>query len=317
MAKSVSLSNGVEMPLFGFGCAFGNWSDDSQPKGFSPEDAWPAIRMALDAGVRHLDCAYVYGTHTHVRDVLGRRFTDGDLKRSDVFITTKLFHPPVPGFLNPSKTLDMCADGVDVKAELFKAMDLALEELGVGKVDLLLVHWPGPFGSTDKSPNRVVRKLCWEVFEELYTSGKARAIGVSNWTEEHIADLKDDGATILPHVNQIEMSPYTVYDKIVDYCKANSIVVEAYSPLGSTNGGCLKDPVVVDLAAKYSKNAGQLVLRWLVQQGIVVLPRSSSAARIASNMDIFDFEISAEDMAAISALNKGKTFTNADPYSIP
>jgi len=317
MSQIVALSNGVEMPMFGFGEAFGNWSDDSQPKGFTPEDAWPATKMALDAGVRHFDCAYVYGTHTHVRDVLGRRFSDGDLKRSDIFITTKLFHPPVPGFLNPSKTLDMCAEGVDVKAELTIALDKSLEELGVGKVDLLLVHWPGMFDSKDKAKNRELRKLCWEAFEGFYKGGKARAIGVSNWTEEHLEDLKVDGATIMPQVNQIEMSPYTIYDKIVEYCKANSIVIEAYSPLGSSAGGCLKDDLVVKLAGKYNKNPGQLVLRWLVQQGIVVLPRSSSAARIASNMDIFDFEISSEDMAAIAALNKGKSLTNGDPYAIP
>lgn len=311
------LSNGVEMPVFGFGEAFGNWTDDSQPIAFTPEEAWPATKMALDAGMRHFDCAFVYGTHMHVRDVLGRRFIDGELKRSDVFITTKLFHPPVPGFLNPSKTLDMYAEGVDIKAELAKAMDASLEELGVGKVDLLLVHWPGMFGSTDKARNREIRRLCWEAFEDFYKGGKARAIGVSNWTEEHLEDLKADGATMVPHVNQIEMSPYTIYDKIVEYCKANSIVLEAYSPLGSTAGGCLKDPLVVELAGKYGKNPGQLVLRWLIQQGIVVLPRSSSPARIASNMDVFDFEISAEDMAAISGLNKGKSLTNQNPYAIP
>jgi len=319
MRKTVTLANGVEMPVFGFGEAFGNWTDDSQPKGFTPEDAWAANTMALDAGVRHLDCAYIYNTHRHVRDVISRRFMDGKMKRSDLFITTKLFHPPPPLFITlpQAKAFDMLADGVDIKALLTSHMDKSLEELGVGQVDLVLVHWPGKFGSTDKAQNRAIRKVCWEAFEEFYKLGKTRAIGVSNWTEEQLEDLKTDGATVVPHVNQIEMSPYTIYDKIVGYCKANGIVIEAYSPLGSSAGGCLKDDLVVELAGKYGKNPGQLVLRWLVQQGIVVLPRSSSPARIVSNMDIFDFEISEEDMAKITALNKGQTFTNTNPYDIP
>lgn len=315
-SKCVTLSNGVKMPIFGFGEAFGNWSDDSQPKGFTPEDAWSGTKTALEAGIRHFDCAFVYGTHMHVRDILCSKFTSGELKRSDVFLTTKIFHPPVPGFLATSKTLDMMDPSVDIKAKLGEQLDKCLEELGVGYVDLLLVHWPGPHGGKDKKANRAARKLCWEAFEGLYKAGKAKAIGVSNFTEEHLEELKADGATVVPHVNQIEMSPYTVYEKIVKYCQDNDIVIQAYSPLGSSGGGALKDPVVTGIAAKYNKNPGQVVLRWLIQQGIVVLPRSSSAARITSNMDIFDFEMGFEDMSKIMALNKGKTFTNADPYDI-
>jgi diketogulonate reductase-like aldo/keto reductase len=144
-----------------------------------------------------------------------------------------------------------------------------------------------------------------------------RSIGVSNWTEEHIQDLIDDGAKIIPHINQIECSPHCQYSKILDYCKAKGIVIQAYSPLGSTAGGVLKDPVVLELAAKYQKDCGQVVLKWLIQQGMVVLPRSSSEKRMASNMDVFDFTISDEDMAALTALNRGKSDTNEDPYAIP
>lgn len=144
-----------------------------------------------------------------------------------------------------------------------------------------------------------------------------RAIGVSNFTEEHLEELAADGANVVPHVNQIECSPYCQYSKILDYCKAKKIAVQAYSPLGSTMGGVLKDPVVVQLAAKYNKDSGQLVLKWLVQQGMVVLPRSSSEKRMASNMDIFDFTIADEDMALIAALKKEKSVTNGDPYDFP
>merc|ERR1712113_237913 len=241
---------------------------------------------------------------------------DGKLKRADIFITTKLFHPPVPGFLAKCKTLDMADTTIDIKSTLDDQFEKCLEELGVGYVDLLLMHWPGPQKGKDKALNRSNRKRCWDVFEALHKQGKAKSIGVSNFTEEHLKELKEDGATIVPHVNQIEMSPYTIYPKIVSYCKENNIVIQAYSPLGSTAGGCLKDKVIVDIADKYKKNPGQIVLRWLAQQGIVVLPRSSSASRIASNMDIFDFELTDVEVSSITALNKNKSFTNENPYDI-
>ena len=279
------------------------------------EEAWSAVPMALDAGMRHFDGALVYCTGRHLGDTLGRRFAEGSVRRSELFLTTKIFHPPVPGFLVKSRTVDMLADGL--KDQLLEQFDRALEEMGVGYVDLLLAHWPGKFGSTDKEKNRQARRVCWEVFEELYEQGKAKSVGVSNWTEDHLASLIADGVKVVPQVNQIEMSPYTIWEDLVKFCQDKNIVIQAYSPLGSTAGGCLKDPLIVELAQKYKKNPGQLVLRWLVQQNIVVLPRSSSASRIASNMDVFDFEIDKEDMAKIWSLNKKKSFTNANPYDIP
>lgn len=133
----------------------------------------------------------------------------------------------------------------------------------------------------------------------------------------HLQQLAEDGAKIVPHVNQVEVSPHCQYPALLEYCKAQGITIQAYSPLGSTAGAVLQDPVLVALAAKYEKNPGQVALKWLVQQGIVVLPRSSSEARMRSNMDIFDFELTAEDMAAITALNKGRSFTNENPYVFP
>ena len=322
---SVTLSNGVKMPCFGFGCAFGDWSSDNKKKaGLTPEDAWTAVPKAFRAGIRHLDTAYVYRTHRQIGTSLGLALRDGLLNdRSEVFITTKVCHPPVPALFG--KTFDLVAEAehdlVAIKKLTRTHILNSLEELGVGWVDMLLVHWPGDFGSdpssqADKDKNRAYRKVVWEAFEEAYEAGMARAIGVSNFTEEMLADLEADGAKVVPHNNQIEVSPYTQYTKILDYCKAKNIVVSAYSPLGSTAGGVIKDPVLLALGEKYNKNAGQIALKWLVQQGMVALPRSSSEKRIASNMDVFDFEISPEDMAKISSLNKGKTFTNANPYDI-
>lgn len=238
------------------------------------------------------------------------------LTRQDVFITTKLAHP---GQNLIYKTFDWTAP--DMEEKLRRDFGASLDELNVGYVDLLLVHWPGDFATIDKpetkANNRILRRRVWGVFEALYNAGAARAIGVSNFTEEHLRELIEDGAEVVPHVNQIEYSPHCQYTKILSFCQEHNIVVQAFSPLGSTAGAVLRDPVLVAMAEKYGKNPGQLALKWLVQQGIVVLPRSSSEARLRSNMDIFDFEISAEDMAAITARNKGGTVTNKSPYAIP
>jgi len=311
----VSLSNGVEIPIFGFGCAFGDWTSSEAGKAaFTPEDAWVAIPKAIRAGLRHFDCAYVYRTHRQVGTSIGLAMRDGLVERKDIFLTTKVLHPSHPSLFG--KSCDLTDPNFDVVKTLNQHILESIDELGVGYVDLLLLHWPGNFNSKDKEANRVLRHKAWEVLEAAYECGQTRSIGVSNWNEEHISDLMADGAKILPHVNQIEVSPHCQYIKIMDYCKEKNICIEAYSPLGSTAGGVLKDPIIIEMAKKYMKNPGQIVLKWLVQCGHVVLPRSSSETRMISNMDVFDFEMNSEDMQAISALNKGKSDTNASPYDI-
>jgi len=312
--QEVTLSNGVVCPWMGFGTAFGNWTDDSKPKGFRPEDAWVATPMALDAGIRHFDCAYLYRTHRHVGITLGKYMAEGKIKREDVFITTKVFHAN-HDLMGGIKTFDPLTPGIDCAANVQRQIGESLDELGVGYVDLLLLHWPGQFNSLNKTQNRAIREQVWCVLEKALRLGHARAIGVSNWTEEHIADLVADGC-MKPMANQIEMSPYTQWTKIITYCQENDIKLMAYSPMGSNAAAVLKDPVIIEIADKHKKNAGQVVLRWLAQQDIMALPRSSSAERIKSNMDVFDFELSAEEMKAITALNKGETITNTNPYSI-
>lgn len=309
------------VPCSGFGTAFGDWTTDGKKKSFfAPEDGWRILPQAIRAGLRHFDCAYVYRSHRMVGASLGAAFQQGVLTRDDVFVTTKIYHPENPGLFG--KTFNMALPADQQKALVTEHAYNSLEELGLGYFDLLLVHWPGDFGSKDKAVNRQNRKAVWEAFEELYERGVAKAIGVSNWTEEHLAELEEDGVTVMPHVNQVEVSPYCQYSKLMNYCREKNITIEAYSPLGSTSGQVLKDPVVQGMAEKYGKNPGQIVLKWLVQQGIVVLPRSSSEKRMVSNMDIFDFAISEPDMASISALNKqtddgGNSMTNASPYSFP
>lgn len=317
MSRMVRLANNVEIPVFGFGCAFGDWSSEKAGKAaLRPEHAWDAIPKALSAGLRHFDTAFVYRTHRPLGTSLGMAFRDGSITREDVFVTTKVGHPPVPALFG--KTFDWDTMSPEQAAARAKEdVVTSLDELQLGFVDLVLVHWPGNFGSTDKARNRALRSAVWGALEECYELGMTRSIGVSNFTEVHLADLAEDGATVVPHVNQVEISPYTQYTAIIDYCRAHGIILEAFSPLGSSAGGVIKDPAVAALAGKYNKDPGQLVLRWLVQQGIVVLPRSSSARRMASNMDVFDFELAQEDMDALTALNKGTTVTNGNPYEIP
>merc|ERR1712146_294200 len=151
--------------------------------------------------------------------------------------------------------------------------------------------------------------------EELYKAGRVRAIGVSNFRKHHLEQLIAD-TTIVPMVNQIEVSPYITNSETVAFCEEKGIVVEAWAPFGSGATGVLKDPLLAELGAKYGKGAGQVILKWLVQQGIVVLPKSSSLERMKENLDIFNFEISDEDMAKIAGLNRNASSVPFSPDDI-
>lgn len=302
----LKLHNGVEIPALGFGCAFGNWTNavtgSDAFQGFTPEDAWPAVNKAIEAGYKHFDGALIYGTSCALGTLLGMRYADGTLKRSEVFITSKIFHAPADLALNTQgHTMDMTNPSVNVAERTLFDFEKVLAELGHGYIDLLLMHWPGT--GKDAVLNRRLRKECWTVMEQIYKSGKARAIGVSNFRRHHLEQLIED-TEIVPMVNQIEVSPYITNKATIDFCKDKNIVVEAWAPFGSGATGVLKDPKLNELAAKYGKGVGQLILRWLVQQGIVALPKSSSLERMRENLAIFDFSVDAADMAAISALDR-------------
>jgi len=317
--STIKLSNGTEIPSLGFGCAFGNWTNSITGsdafQGFCPEEAWPAINKAIQAGYKHFDGALVYGSNPALGTLLGMKYADGSLKRSDVFITSKLFHMPAPIALNTQgHSMDMTNPDVNVAARTMFDFEKILADLGHGYIDLLLMHWPG-MGS-DEALNRRLRKECWTVMEEIYKSGRARAIGVSNYRRKHLEQLIED-TTIVPMVNQIEVSPYITNSETVEFCKSKGIVVEAWAPFGSGATGVVKDPMIQELAAKYKKGPGQVVLRWLVQQGIVALPKSSNLERMRENLNIFDFFIDDADMAKITALNKNaSSVPHANPDDI-
>lgn len=241
------------------------------------------VRTALQAGYRHIDTAKIYGNE----DSVGQGVRESGIPRGEVFVTTKLWNGD---------------HGYDAA---LRACDESLAKLGFDYLDLYLVHWPV----------EGLRLDTWRAMEKLLAEGKARAIGVSNYMPRHLSELLDHCA-VVPAVNQIELSPYNyLYRKeVVDLCRAHNIAVEAYSPL--TKGQKLNDPPLVAIAKKYGKSTAQVLIRWVLQQGFVALPKSNNPERIRQNRDVFDFAISDADMAKLEAFNVNLV-TGWDPTNAP
>jgi 2,5-diketo-D-gluconate reductase A len=238
-----------------------------------PEDTAQVVREAFGAGYRHIDTAQMYENEEGV----GRAFADSGLSRDEVFITTKLGN-----------------DGHGHDAAL-RALDGSLQRLGLEFVDLFLIHWPRP------REGRFVET--WQAFEKLAAEGKARSIGVSNFTVEHLERLAAETDTV-PAVNQIELHPRFVQLELRDYHREHGIATEAWSPIGQ-GGDLLQDPALTELADEYGKSPAQVVLRWHVQLGNIVFPKSMRPERMRENIDVYDFELSDDDMQAVSALDTG------------
>ncbi len=240
-----------------------------------PGDTAEAVAEALRVGYRHIDTAEMYGNEREV----GEGLRAAGLDRGDVFVTSKLnnsFHEP---------------------DEARKAFDETLSELGFDYVDLFLIHWPlptlydGDFVST------------WKTMEEFHDDGRARSIGVSNFQVDHLERLAEETDTV-PAVNQIEVHPYFANDTLREYGQEHGIATEAWSPIAQ--GGVLEDPTITGIADKVGKTPAQVVLRWHIQRGDIVFPKSVTPARIEENFDLFDFELDSSDMDEISALDKGE-----------
>jgi 2,5-diketo-D-gluconate reductase A len=240
-----------------------------------PADTAAAVRAALDAGYRHIDTAEMYQNEKQV----GHGVRDSGLNRGDVFITSKLNN----GFHRP--------------ADARHAFDRTLADLGVDYVDLFLIHWPlptlydGDFVAT------------WEVLEEVHRDGRARSIGVSNFQVAHLKRLLDESDTV-PAVNQVEAHPYLTNAEVRDYGRSHGIATEAWSPIAK--GAVLDDPVIARVAAKVGRTPAQVVLRWHIQRGDIVFPKSTTPQRIRENFQIFDFELDADDVEMITALDRGE-----------
>jgi diketogulonate reductase-like aldo/keto reductase len=305
------LHNGVEMPILSLGTAQLITVPGVNPElpsdfvGFLPEKNYRQMELALSAGVRAFDTAFIYRSQPPMGRVLAEWWRTGRLEsRQDVWITSKIFHPP-----SPSNTFDIShmADlpnmtPEQVSKETKRHFEVSLHELGVGYIDLMLLHWPSLPSMPDADMNRQRRLAAWKVLEQMYDRGWARAIGVSNFSPEHLEHLKEDGAKIVPMVNQIEASVSLQYPNIVKYCLDNNILPQAYSPLGR---GLSEMPELVhQIGEKYGKDAGQVSFRYLLQLGYAVTYLTNSEKRMVSNAQVFDFELSDDEMSQLTALNR-------------
>ena len=244
-----------------------------------PEQTEDVTRTALEVGYRHVDTAQMYGNEAGV----GRAVRAAGLARDEVFVTSKLD--------NPNHARD----------DALRSFDGTLAELGFDHVDLFLIHWPlpevGDFVET------------WHAMEEIYRSGRARAIGVSNFQPHHLRRLLA-AAEVVPAVNQIEVHPYLVQDDVRAFGAEHGIVTEAWAPIA--RGRVLDDPVITTIAKRLERTPAQVTLRWAIQRGDVVFPKSVTRSRIEENFDLFDFELADDEMAEITALDRQER-TGPDP----
>jgi diketogulonate reductase-like aldo/keto reductase len=269
----VTLNNGITMPQLGLGV----W----QAKDGAEVEA--AVTAAIDAGYRLIDTAAVYGNEAGV----GRAVGGSVVPREELFITTKLWNAD---------------QGYEQTLEAF---DKSLKRLGLDYIDLYLIHWPVPAKDTYLET--------WRAFEKLYSDGKVKAIGVSNFTPEYLERLLAE-STVAPAVNQIELHPRFNQAATREFCHAHGIAVESYSPLGGSTSNLVNDQTLSEIGKTYGKTAAQVILRWHLQQGLIVIPKSVRPERIAQNFAVFDFELSEDDMKKIDDLNTDER-VGADPVT--
>lgn len=257
---NVELNDGRSMPQLGFGVYK-----------VPADETAVAVRTAIDAGYRSIDTAALYGNEEGV----GRAIAESDVPREDLFVTTKLWND---------------RHGHD---SALAAFDESIAKLGLGHVDLYLIHWP--------LPSRDLYVETWRAFERLRDEGRARSIGVSNFTEAHLDRLAAETGSV-PAVNQVELHPLLTQAPLRAYHAEHGIATEAWAPL-ARGRELLADPVLVGLAEAYDRSPAQVVLRWHLQLGNVVIPKSVTPARVRQNIDVFDFTLSDDDMVRIDALH--------------
>ncbi|MBB1124275.1 aldo/keto reductase [Limosilactobacillus albertensis] len=265
--STFNLNNGVKIPCVGYG-TFRTPADVAEK----------AVKEAIATGYRHIDTAAVYGNE----EAVGKGIKDSGIDRQDLFVTSKLW--------NTNR-------GYEETKEAFQE---TLDRLQMSYLDLYLIHWPAnqkQFGDEAAKINAET----WRAMEDLYNEGKIRAIGLSNFMPHHIVELMKT-AKVAPAVDQIEVHPGWPHTEEIKYLQAHNILVEAWAPLGGQGAEVMSNPTLLQIADKYQKTAAQICLRWILQQGVLPLPKSVHKERMISNQQIFDFELTDEEMRKISLL---------------
>ena len=272
--STMLLPNGVAIPRVGYGTF-------RTPTG---EITRNAVRLALEHGYRHIDAAAIYGNEASV----GQAIAESGVSRQELFVTSKVWNE---------------ARGYETT---FKAFEKTLADLQLDYLDLYLIHWPA---AANRFENwEAINAETWRAMVELHQAGRIRAIGVSNFKPHHLKALLD--FDVKPMVNQIEFHPGWRQSEVVDFSRAHGMVIEAWSPLA--NGDVLKDARIAAIAQKYGKSPAQVVLRWVLQHDVVVLTKAVTESRMVENTELFDFSLSAEDMAVIDSIDNF-AFTGLDP----
>ncbi|MEW2252639.1 aldo/keto reductase [Streptomyces sp. NPDC006975] len=271
--QTVTLNNGVEMPILGFGVYQ-----------IPPEQTEQAVRDALAAGYRSLDTAAAYGNE----EAVGRAVRDSGIPREDLFVTTKLW----------------ISDAGEDRAR--RACETSLRKLGLDHVDLYLIHQP--YGDVYGS---------WRAMERMLREGLVRAIGVSNFHPDRLVDLIDHNE-VTPAVNQIETHPFFQRTADQELMRERGVQIESWGPFAEGRNNLFTHPVLTRIASAHDRSVAQVVLRWLIQRGVVVIPKSVRAERMAENIDVFGFELTEEEMAAVAALDTGASlfFDHRDPAMV-
>lgn len=275
--QTYTLNNGISIPKIGYG----TWR-------IAPgESTEQAVLNALATGYRLIDTAQTYNNEYSVGQAIQKSGAD----RKDIFLTTKLW--------NTTQTY----------AGAKEQINISLAYLAVDYIDLLLIHWPNPVNLRQDNQWQARNAEVWRAMEEAYETGKVRAIGVSNFLQHHLEALMET-AKIKPHVNQIKVAPGLPQTSLVKYCQEQDILVEAYSPLGS--GDIFENQTLQAIAAKYDRTPAQIALRWILDRGLLPLPRSEKPSHITSNYDVFDFVLAVEDVETINHLTSVTPEINPD-----
>lgn len=293
---TVTLSSGAKMPILGLG----TWKSE-------PNKVYEAVKIAIDAGYRHIDCAFAYNNETEVGRAIEEKIKEGAVDRKDLWITSKCWNT----YHSKSRAMECC--------------QLSLKNLRLDYLDLYLIHWPfgykeggEMFPKNEKGDfeySDVDYLETWEALEECHSKGLIRNIGCSNFNSEQLTRLLG-AAKVKPTVLQVECHPYLNQSQLIEFCKNNNIVVTGYSPLGSPDRPWAKpgdpllmeEPAIKAIAEAHGKTPAQVLIRYQIERGVVVIPKSVTKERIISNLQVFDFKLTPEEMKTIDGFNRSHRF---------